>query len=87
MKDRIFEKTPYGKAALDKLAPIPDNFFLYEAGWLGNNPAEFSIMKVKGAIFREAKSGKNKGSLSIIVKGSIRTAYVTLQEMEKYREY
>lgn len=82
MEDDIFAKQPYGKVALEKLAPVPENFRLYRAGWLGDKPEEFTVMEVIGAQFRAAKSGPNKGKLSIMVPGTKRTAYVTEAEMK-----
>ncbi len=75
------EDTIYGKAALAKLAPAPKNFRLYEAGWLGNKPSEWNVMEVKGMEFREAKSGPNKGQLTMPIAGTKRTVYVTKEEM------
>ncbi len=39
-------------------------------------------MKVTGAQFRVDQSGPNKGKLSIMVKGTLRSAYVSKQEMQ-----
>ncbi len=72
----------YGKAALKKLAPLPENFRLYSAGWLGKKPEEWSVMEVTGAQFRVAKSGPNKGKLSMIIPGTKRTVFVTSDEMK-----
>jgi len=83
--DNIFADTAYGKAALAKLAPVAENFMLFECGWLGQKVEEMTVMECKGAQFREATKGKNKGKLSIIVKGTERTAYVTQEEIAKYR--
>lgn len=76
--------TGYGKAALQKLSPTPENFRLYEAEWLGDKPSEWTVMKVTGAEFRAAKTGPNKGKLSVMVEGSKRTAYVTKAEMRAF---
>lgn len=75
------ESTTYGKAALAKLALVPKNFRLYEAGWLGNKPSEWNVMEVKGMEFREAKSGPNKGKLTTPLAGTKRTVYVTKEEI------
>jgi hypothetical protein len=77
----IFAEQSYGKAALKKLAPIPENFRLYKAGWLGTKPEEWSVMEVTGAVFEIAKRGPNKGKRCILVKGTKRTAFVTREEM------
>lgn len=82
-KDMMAEMS-YGKAALHKLATTTANFRLYEAEWLGDKPSEWTVMKVTGAEFREAKTGANKGKLSVMVKGSKRTAYVTKEEMAAF---
>lgn len=74
----------YGKAALQKLAPTPENFRLYQAEWLGDKPSEWTVMKVTGAEFRVAKKGPNKGRLTVMTKGSKRTAYVTEAEMREF---
>lgn len=76
-----FAQTGFGKAALCKMGEVPENFRLYEAGWLGERPEEFSVMEVKGAEFRAAKRGPNKGKLSIIVPGTRRTVYVSREEI------
>lgn len=82
MEKDILAAETYGKIALQKLAPVHENFRLYEAGWLGEKPADFQVMKVVGAEFRAAKSGPNKGKLSILVKGTQRTAFVTREEIQ-----
>ncbi|MDH1848014.1 MAG: hypothetical protein E7L31_18295 [Aeromonas sp.] len=75
-----FAALPFGKAALQKLAPLPENFRLYEAENLGQGNG----MKVTGAEFRAAKRGSNKGKLSIMVSGSKRVAYLSLDEIRKH---
>ena len=84
MQEDIMATISYGKATLHKLAPTPENFRLYEAEWLGDKPSEWTVMKVTGAEFREAKTGPNKGKLTVRVKGSKRTAYVTSEEMKAF---
>jgi len=86
MTTDIFAATSYGQAALKKLAPVDENFRLYEAGWLGEKPADWTVMKVVGATFRAAKTGPNKGKLVVMVKGSKRTAYVTKDEMARFKD-
>ena len=85
MNTDIFADTAYGKAAIKKLGHVNENFRLYEAGWLGENPKEWDVMKVVGCEFRVAKSGKNKGKLIIPVDGTKRTVYVTKKEMDEFR--
>jgi hypothetical protein len=79
--ENIFACTAYGKAALKKLEPIAEGFMLFECGWLGKELEEMTVMQVEGAVFREAKSGKNKGKRCILVKGTVRTAFVTQEEI------
>ncbi len=82
--DDLFADMPYGKEALAKIKPTDPNFRLYSAGWLGDFHTT-DTMKVKGAVFRAAKSGPNKGKLCIEVPGTRRTAYVTVAEMDAFR--
>lgn len=83
MTEDIFAAHPYGKAALRKMAPVPANFRLYSVGWLEEHPKDFNTMKVTGAEFRVAKTGINKGKLSILVENTKRTVYVTKDEIER----
>ena len=82
MQKDVFADQSYGKVALQKLSPVPENFRLYVAGWLGKTPADFNVMEVSGAQFRTAKSGPNKGKLSMMVPGTKRTVHVTKSEMK-----
>lgn len=82
MEHDVFADQTYGKLALQKMAPVPQNFRLFSAGWLGKKPEEFTVMEVCGAEFRVAKRGPNKGKLSIMVPGTKRTTYVTKDEMK-----
>ncbi len=66
-----FADTEFGKAALKKMKPLPENFRLYEA-----ESVQTGVMRVTGAQFREAKRGFNKGKLSVIVPGTQQTVYV-----------
>jgi len=76
----IFAEQVYGKIALKKMASDNEDFRLYAARWMGNGRSR-DVMEVTGAVFRIAKSGINKGCLSIMMKGTKRTAYVTSAEM------
>lgn len=76
----IFAEQVYGKIALKKMAIDNENFRLYAVRWMGDGRSH-DVMEVTGAVFRIAKSGINKGCLSIMVKGTKRTAYVTAAEM------
>jgi len=84
MAEGIFEGTAIGKAALQKYGQVPENFRIFEAGWLGERPEEFTVMEVKGALFREAKSGPNKGKLTIMLPRTTRRVYVTKDELKKF---
>lgn len=83
MNRDIFAEQSYGKAALQKMGPVPENFRLTRSEWLGDKPVDWHIMKVTGAEFRVAKKGPNAGKLSIPLKGTSRTAYVTREEILK----
>lgn len=85
MTVKLFENYAYGKAALKKMGEVPENFRLYSAGLKGNHP-DFHGMEVSGAEFRAAKTGKNKGRLTIYVAGTDRTAYVSNSEIQAEEE-
>lgn len=80
----IFADQPFGKAALKKLSPVPENFRLFSAGWLGKSFDKWDTMEVTGAEFRQAKTGPNKGQLCIMLKGTERTAHVNRAEMAEF---
>lgn len=80
MTTDVFADTTYGLIALEKLGNVPENFRLYDVEWLGDG-GERKVMRVTGAEFRTAKSGINKGKLSVMVPKSKQTAYVTAEEM------
>ncbi|MDD3575726.1 MAG: hypothetical protein PHT38_02430 [Halothiobacillus sp.] len=84
MQEGIMEKMTYGQAALKKLAPVPEGFRLYEAGWIDENPQKRTVMQVTGAVFREAKTGPNKGKMTVKVDGTKQTVYVTADEMREF---
>ena len=86
MSERIIEKQPFGKIALQKLGDVPENFRLYYAAWVGDNPQASGTMRVTGAEFRVAKSGPEKGVLSVMVPNTMRTVYVTAEEMRQAEE-
>ena len=85
MSERIIEKQPFGKIALQKLGDVPENFRLFDAAW-GDNPRNRDTIRVTGAEFRVAKSGPEKGLLSVMVPNTMRTAYVTAAEMRQVEE-
>lgn len=81
----LFADTTFGKLALEKLAPVAQNFRLYYAGWMGKGN-ERNCMDVTGAEFRHAKRGPRRGELCIMVPGTQRTAYVTAAEMAAFEQ-
>ena len=85
MTDKLFEQQAFGKAALMQIGEVPENFRLYASEWVAKNPTGWLMMKVTGAEFRHAKSGKNKGLLTIMVKSTKRTVYVTRDEMNTHK--
>ena len=66
----IFAEYEYGKEDLRLFSPTSENFRLYKVEAKGNG-----IMKVWGAEFRKAMTGKYKGKLSIMIPGTSRTVY------------
>lgn len=87
MEVDIFAENSFGKAALKKMrrhGDLPENFRLYEAGYVEDDPKDFNVMKVRGAVFRRAKTGPNKGNLSIKVPGTERSACVTPEECKEF---
>lgn len=88
MKDDTFAGISFGsagKAALSKMKDLPDNFRLYEVGYVEDRPEDFRVIKVVGAEFREAKAGPNKGLLSIKIPGTERSACVTPEECAEFK--
>lgn len=85
MTKDVFAQYAYGKIAIDKISKLPgglpDNFRLFEAGWLGNIG---QVMRVTGAQFRVAKTGPHKGKLAVMIPKTKQTAYVTAEEIKAY---
>ena len=77
MSEFWFDDTRYGKAALKKMGEVPENFHLYFTERLAGG------IYVIGAVFRKAKSGKNKGQLCIMVDGTKREMFVSNSEIEE----
>lgn len=77
MTEDVFADTAYGKAALAKIKPTDPNFRLYCAGVADN----CGTMRVTGGVFRVATRGALKGVLSILVKGTEETVYVTKSDI------
>lgn len=85
MTTDVFAQHRYGRLALQKLSkthPLSANFRLFYAGWLGEKPADWQVMELRGAEFRAPSRGPNKGKLSLKVAGTTRTIYVTREEIE-----
>lgn len=76
----LWAKLDLGRFALSKLAPVPDNFRIYEAETLRDSTGYAGIIRFTGGEFRIAKSGPNKGKLSVLVKGTERTVIVSRAE-------
>ena len=85
MSHDLFAEYTFGKIALQKIAPVEPNFRLYLAGWMGN-ANQRQVMKISGAVFREPTRGPNKGMLSIMVPKTVRTTYVTADEMKAFEK-
>lgn len=85
MQDRIMDETAFGRAALEKLGSVPENFRIYKAGWLGGQPENWHGMQVEGAEFRAPEAGPNRGKLTIKVPGTQRTTYVSKAEIDAKR--
>ena len=73
---------PPSLAGIKKMREVPDGFCFYAFAWLGDNPEDFDVMRLTGAVYREAKSGPNKGKRTIQVPNSVRNIYVTAQEIK-----
>lgn len=86
LTEDTFAEQPFGKAALKKLSPVPENFRLYSAGFMGKTPKDWDTMEVVGGEFRHAKSGPNKGKLCILLKGTERVVYVNKTEMAAFED-
>ena len=82
MSERHFEEQPFGQLALQKIGDAPENFRLFDAAWIGDNPQASDTMRVTGAEFRR---GPEK-ELSVMVPNTMRTVYVTAEEMRQAEE-
>lgn len=78
----LFHETPYGKLALSRFGQVPEGFYIYCCGWLGDVQTEHCVMEVIGCQFRPAKRGAYKGMYSIAVPGTKRTVYLTTAEVK-----
>jgi len=82
MTGKVMEDTVFGGLALAKMGEVPENFRLYSASRVGVNLQTSIGVEVLGAEFRRAKSGKNRGMLSIEVPGTRRAAFVSNEEIQ-----
>lgn len=76
MTKDVFKEYGYGKAALKKIGIVTKDFRLYYFSM-----QQGGGMLCKGAEFRKAKSGKLKGVLSIMIKGTIKSVYINQKEI------
>lgn len=77
LDEERLEDYPFGKAALKKLGPVPDNFVLFEAESLGPGKGALVI----GAQFEQlAPATATKGSLNVIIQGTLKKILVTAEE-------
>jgi len=83
MEKDVFADTAFGKLALRKMQPVPENFRLFEWGWMEERPEDWQTLMVRGAEFRKAKSGPRKGKLAIKLKGTERTVYLSKEQIKK----
>lgn len=83
MTTDLFADHPMGKAAIKKIKPDDPNFRLFMAGWVGDYKTT-DTMEFKGAVFREAKKGKNKGKLCVIVPGTEKHVFVTCADAKEF---
>lgn len=77
MSEFWFDNETFGKAALKKMNYVPENFHLYSAERVNGG------MMVEGAVFRKAKSGKNKGRLCIKKTGTTVKMFVSTNEIKE----
>jgi len=86
MQVDIFAEMPWGQEALKRMREeqeLPERFRLFEAGWMEDHPDKFENFVIKGAEFRNAKTGPNAGKLCIKVEGSERICVLRKSEIRK----
>lgn len=86
LQEDMMRDYPPSIAAANKIGALADGFAFYAFEWLGDRPEEWDVMKVTGAVFREAKTGPRKGEKCIKVPGTDRTVYVTRAEINEARK-
>jgi hypothetical protein len=87
MQVDILKDSVFGKIALNKMGSVPEGFRLYEAGWLEDDLIVLPVIKVSGAEFRLAKTGINKGKMTVMVPGTKVSVYVTAEELRAEESY
>lgn len=77
----LFADLSSARCAYAKMGKRPEGFRFYEMGLMGVPPLFSDTIKFKGAVFREARKGPNKGSRTIRVNFTEREVYVTRTEI------
>ena len=85
MRNAIYHQMDFGQLALQKLGQTDANFRLYLAAIKPEPPKEWTHMEVVGAVFREPKTGPNKGTLSLMVPGTRKSVKLHRTELDAYR--
>lgn len=85
MRNAIYHQMDFGQLALQKLGQTDPNFRLYLAGIKPEPPKEWTHMEVVGAVYREPKTGPNKGTLSLMVPGTRKSVKLSRSELDAYR--
>lgn len=78
MDDDVWGDALFAKLAMQKMGNVPENFRVYEAGWLGDWPNVHG-MEVKGAEFKRLKRYPSRGKK---IPGTTRTVYISKAELE-----
>lgn len=84
MADEMMTNYPPSLACAAKMkGGVPSGFAFFAFEWLGDSPDGWDVMKLTGAVLREAKSGPRKGERVIQVKGAERVVFVTSEEIKR----
>ncbi|WP_407304110.1 hypothetical protein [Acinetobacter sp.] len=78
-----FQSDPMAILARSKMRDLPEDFMIYAFEWLGDiiNDRASCVLKMTGAVFREAKRGPRKGQKCMMVKGTERMVFLTPDEV------
>lgn len=79
MDNDVWGDALFSKIALQKMGEVPENFRIYQAGWLGDFP-NCHGMEVKGAEFKRLKRTPSRGTK---ITGTTRTVYISKQELKE----